>query len=160
VTRASALTKAAAAGLDPVKPAELASNRKEIAPPSTAGAGLDARSTGAATGSTDAAVGLRGPGLHRGRPGRTRKTRAGAVNDQRELPVARDATSRWLTYPEAAAYCRWSVSYLRNLVCAGQIPVYGKPRVRRFRRDMLDLFLTDPDAAMRSFRAERNAHGS
>ena len=37
---------------------------------------------------------------------------------------------------------------------------YGKPRVRRFRRDMLDLFLTDPDAAMRSFRAERNAHGS
>jgi hypothetical protein len=65
-----------------------------------------------------------------------------------------------LTYPEAAAYCRWSVSYLRNLVCAGQIPVYGKPRVRRFRRDMLDLFLTDPDAAMRSFRAERNAHGS
>jgi hypothetical protein len=45
------------------------------------------------------------------------------------------------------------------LVCAGQIPVYGKPRVRRFRRDMLDLFLTDPDAAMRSFRAERNAHG-
>ena len=47
-----------------------------------------------------------------------------------------------------------------NLVCAGQVPVYGKPRVRRFRRDMLDLFLTDPDAAMRSFRAERNAHGS
>ena len=35
-----------------------------------------------------------------------------------------------------------------------------KPRVRRFRRDMLDLFLTDPDAAMRSFHAERNAHGS
>jgi excisionase family DNA binding protein len=82
------------------------------------------------------------------------------VSDPPELPVARDATSRWLTYPEAAAYCRWSVSYLRNLVCAGQIPVYGKPRVRRFRRDMLDLFLTDPDAAMRSFRAERNAHGS
>ena len=48
----------------------------------------------------------------------------------------------------------------RNLVSAGQIPVYGKPRVRRFRRDMLDLFLTNPDAAMRKFRAERNSHGS
>jgi excisionase family DNA binding protein len=66
----------------------------------------------------------------------------------------------WLTYREAAAYCGWSVGYLRNLVSAGQVPVYGKPRLRRFRRDMLDLFLTDPDAAMRSFRAERNAHGS
>jgi excisionase family DNA binding protein len=66
----------------------------------------------------------------------------------------------WLTYRQAASYCGWSVAYLRNLVSAGQIPVYGKPRVRRFRRDMLDLFLTDPDAAMRSFRAERNAHGS
>jgi excisionase family DNA binding protein len=69
-------------------------------------------------------------------------------------------TTPWLTYPEAAAYTGWSVAYLRNLVSAGQIPVYGKPRVRRFRRDMLDLFLTDPDAAMRSFHAERNAHGS
>lgn len=66
----------------------------------------------------------------------------------------------WLTYSEAARYCRWSVAHLRNLVSAGQIPVYGKPRVRRFRRDMLDLFLTDPDAAMRRFRAERNRHGS
>jgi excisionase family DNA binding protein len=66
----------------------------------------------------------------------------------------------WLTYPEAAAYTGWSVGHLRNLVSAGQIPVYGKPRVRRFRRDMLDLFLTDPDAAMRTFRAERNGHGS
>lgn len=65
----------------------------------------------------------------------------------------------WLTYAEAAAYCRWSVAYLRNLVSAGLVPVYGKPRVRRFRRDMLDMFLTDPDAAMRRFRAERNRHG-
>ena len=70
------------------------------------------------------------------------------------------ATSPWLTYAEAAAYCGWSVAYLRNLVCAGQVPVYGRPRVRRFRRDMLDRFLTDPDAAMRLFRAERNTHGS
>jgi len=66
----------------------------------------------------------------------------------------------WLTYAEAAAYTGWSVAYLRNLVSAGQIPVYGKPRVRRFRRDMLDQFLTDPDAAMRRFRVERNRHGS
>jgi excisionase family DNA binding protein len=66
----------------------------------------------------------------------------------------------WLTYRQAASYCSWSVPYLRNLVSAGQIPVYGKPRVRRFRRDMLDLFLTDPDAAMRRFRVERNPHGS
>jgi hypothetical protein len=66
----------------------------------------------------------------------------------------------WLTYPQAAAYCGWTVAHLRNLVSAGQIPVYGKPRVRRFRRDMLDFFLTDPDAAMRRFRAERNPHGS
>jgi hypothetical protein len=65
----------------------------------------------------------------------------------------------WLTYAEAARHCRWSVAYLRNLVSAGRVPVYGKPRVRRFRRDMLDLFLTDPDAAMRRFRAERNRHG-
>ena len=74
--------------------------------------------------------------------------------------AARERASPWLTYAEAAAYCGWSVAYLRNLVCAGQVPVYGKPRVRRFRRDMLDRFLTDPDAAMRLFRAERNTHGS
>jgi excisionase family DNA binding protein len=64
-----------------------------------------------------------------------------------------------MTYTQAAAYCGYSVGHLRNLVSAGQIPVYGKPRRRRFRRDMLDLFLTDPDAAMRRFRAERNTHG-
>ena len=57
-------------------------------------------------------------------------------------------------------YTGWSVAYLRNLVSAGQIPVYDKPRVRRFRRDMLDQFLTDPDVAMRRFRVERNRHGS
>ncbi len=74
-------------------------------------------------------------------------------------PSARLA-SPWLTYAQAAAYTGWTVAYLRNLVSSGQIPVYGKPRVRRFRQDMLDLFLTDPDAAMRRFHAERNRHGS
>lgn len=63
---------------------------------------------------------------------------------------------RWLTYQQAALYTGWTVEHLRNLVSAGQIPVYGKMRVRRFRRDMLDLFLTNPDAAMRKFRLERN----
>ena len=67
---------------------------------------------------------------------------------------------KWLTYQQAAIYTGWTVSYLRNLVSAGQIPVYGKQRTRRFRRDMLDLYLTNPDAAMRKFRLERNSHGS
>lgn len=75
-------------------------------------------------------------------------------------PAAEPSASPWLTYAQAAAYTGWSVAYLRNLVSAGQIPVYGKTRVRRFRQEMLDLFLTDPDAAMRRFRAERNQHGS
>lgn len=61
----------------------------------------------------------------------------------------------WLTYTEAAAYCRWSIGHLRNLVSAGKIPVYGKPRMRRFNRLMLDLYLHDPDVAMRKFRSER-----
>lgn len=73
--------------------------------------------------------------------------------------MSRSPSARWLTYRQAAAYCGWSVGHLRNLVSAGQIPVYGKPRMRRFRRDMLDLFLTDPDAALRKFRSERNTHG-
>jgi excisionase family DNA binding protein len=62
----------------------------------------------------------------------------------------------WFTYAQAAHYTGWSVGHLRNLVSAGQIPVYGRPRVRRFRRDMLDLYLTNPDMAMRTFLAERN----
>ncbi|MFW2386747.1 MAG: helix-turn-helix domain-containing protein, partial [Polyangiales bacterium] len=55
----------------------------------------------------------------------------------------RDRT--WLTYTQAASYTGWSVGHLRNLVSAGRIPVYGRSRVRRFRRDMLDPFLTNPD---------------
>lgn len=66
----------------------------------------------------------------------------------------------WLNSKAASLYTGWSVAYLRNLVSAGQIPVYGKPRVRRFRQDMLDMFLTNPDAAMRRFLQERNTHGS
>lgn len=73
--------------------------------------------------------------------------------------VAVATLSPWLNYQEAAVYCLFSVGHLRNLVSADQIPVYGKPRMRRFRRDMLDLYLTDPDAALRKFRSERNTHG-
>jgi excisionase family DNA binding protein len=66
----------------------------------------------------------------------------------------------WLTYEQAARYAGWSVGHLRNLVSAGQIPVYGIRRRRRFRRDMLDTYLTDPDMAMRRFSAEGNSsHG-
>ena len=67
---------------------------------------------------------------------------------------------KWLTYKQASEYTGWSVRYLRNLVSAGQIPVYGKLRTRRFREEMLDLFLTNPDVAMRKFRLERNTHGN
>jgi len=62
----------------------------------------------------------------------------------------------WLTYTQAAHHRGWSIGHLRNLVSGGLIPVYGRPRVRRFRRDMLDLFLTNPDMAMRKFLSERN----
>jgi excisionase family DNA binding protein len=66
----------------------------------------------------------------------------------------------WLNYAEAARYLGYSVATVRNLVSAGQIPVYGPPRSRRFRVDMLDMFLTDRDAAMRRFHLERrNTHG-
>jgi hypothetical protein len=160
VNRESVLAKTAGApDLTSGRP-ELASDERETAPRSTTVAGLDERTPRDAPPNVDKAVRLRGPGLSRGNPGTTGKTRGNGDDDVRGPRVAREATSPWLTYPEAAAYCGWSVSYLRNLVCAGQIPVYGRLRVRRFRRDMLDLFLTDPDAAMRSFHAERNAHGS
>ena len=71
-----------------------------------------------------------------------------------------EEVGRWLTYAQAAHHTGWSIRHLRNLVSGGRIPVYGRPRVRRFRRDMLDLFLTNPDMAMRKFLAERNEpHG-
>ncbi len=63
---------------------------------------------------------------------------------------------RWLTYQEAARYTGYSVGALRNKVSANQIPHYGPPRSRRFRTDMLDLFLVNPDAALRKFWQERN----
>jgi len=71
-----------------------------------------------------------------------------------------EQAATWLTYSQAASYTGWSVGHLRNLVSAGRIPVYGRSRVRRFRRDMLDLFLTNPNMAMREFLSERNQpHG-
>ena len=84
-------------------------------------------------------------------------------DDPRALRLVRDgehahSERAWLTYRQAAEYTGWSVRYLRNLVSADQIPVYGISRSRRFRRDMLDYFLTNRDAAMRKFRLERNTH--
>jgi len=74
-------------------------------------------------------------------------------------PTTKDV-GRWLTYAQAAHHTGWSIRHLRNLVSEGRIPVYGRPRVRRFRRDMLDLFLTNPDMAMRKFLSEGNqTHG-
>jgi len=61
----------------------------------------------------------------------------------------------WFNYEEAAAHCSWSVAHLRNLVSAGCIPVYGPPRRRRFRQDMLDMYMQDPAASMRKFRKEK-----
>ena len=62
----------------------------------------------------------------------------------------------WMRYREAATYVRVSVGHLRNLVSAGRIPVYGPLGRRRFRRDMLDLWVIDPDAAMTRFHWERD----
>jgi excisionase family DNA binding protein len=67
-----------------------------------------------------------------------------------------EPAATWLTYAQAASYTGWSVGHLRNLVSAGRIPVYGRARVRRFRRDMLDLYLTNPDIAMREYHSERD----
>jgi excisionase family DNA binding protein len=81
------------------------------------------------------------------------------VLDQANL---RHAASRsvWMTYEQASQYTGYSVRYLRNLVSADQVPVYGPPRSRRFRKDMLDSWLTDRGAAMRLFRLEmERTHG-
>lgn len=68
---------------------------------------------------------------------------------------------KWFTYDEAAAYTGWTKAYLRNMVSNGKIPVYGPPRRRRFRKDMLDLFIAAPNVAMRKYREERrNAYVS
>ena len=100
-------------------------------------------------------------GLHEiGSPGASAGERR-CVHEPLDAAAPRPATNEaerpaaWLTYADAASYTGWSIRHLRNLVSGGRIPVYGRPRVRRFRRDMLDLFLTDPDMAMRKFRAER-----
>ena len=63
----------------------------------------------------------------------------------------------WLDYAEAAFYTGYSIGYLRNLVSADAIPHYGALRAPKFRKDMLDLFLTNRDVAMRKLRAERDA---
>lgn len=68
--------------------------------------------------------------------------------------AARQIDTPWLNYAEAAAYVRRSVTTLRHLVSAKEIPFYGSRRARVFRRDMLDLWLTDRSLAMRKWRQE------
>ena len=68
-----------------------------------------------------------------------------------------DVATPWLNYEEAAAYTRKAVSTLQHLVSANQIPVYGSRRARVFRRDMLDLWLTNADLAMRKWKEERSS---
>lgn len=67
---------------------------------------------------------------------------------------------QWMSYAEASEYTGWSVGHLRNLVSAARIPVYGTFRSRKFRRDMLDAYLMNPDAALRKFLQERKQHAS
>lgn len=70
------------------------------------------------------------------------------------MEVAERAATPWLTYRTAAAYLSLAESTLKGMVSSGEIPVYGSRRMRRFRADMLDLWLTDRDLAMRRWREE------
>lgn len=72
-----------------------------------------------------------------------------------EPPANSPPQGPWLTYAQAAKYCGYNVAHLRNLVCAGEIPVYGPPRRRRFSTATLDAYMIDPDRAMRQFRKRK-----
>ena len=52
----------------------------------------------------------------------------GGVPAKLRTPQHAAPAATWLTYAQAASYTGWSVGHLRNLVSAGQIPVYGRPR--------------------------------
>jgi len=66
-----------------------------------------------------------------------------------------DVLTPWLDYDEAAQYTRLAVGTLHAMVSARQIPVYGSRRCRRFRKDMLDLWLLDRSRAMRKWEEEK-----
>lgn len=68
--------------------------------------------------------------------------------------AARQIETPWLNYAEAAQYTRKAVNTLQHLVSARQIPFYGSKRARVFRKDMLDLWLANPDLAMRKWEQE------
>jgi excisionase family DNA binding protein len=76
------------------------------------------------------------------------------VSTADELLDVPDVRTPWLDYREAAAYTRLAVGTLQCLVSARQIPVYGSRRCRRFRREMLDLWLRDRKLAMRKWEEE------
>lgn len=70
------------------------------------------------------------------------------------MGAAEQIDTPWLTYKGAARYLSLAEGTLKTMVSAQQIPVYGSRRMRRFRADMLDLWLTDRDLAMRKWREE------
>lgn len=77
------------------------------------------------------------------------------ANDTTVQPAANDNASPWLTYEQACEYLHVAKSTLFALVHDRKIPVYGSPRMRRFRRDMLDLWLVNRDLALRRWAEER-----
>jgi excisionase family DNA binding protein len=60
----------------------------------------------------------------------------------------------WFSYSEAAKYLNLAEATLKCYVSAKQIPVYGRPHYRRFRRDMLDEWLIDADRTLRKWKIE------
>jgi hypothetical protein len=68
--------------------------------------------------------------------------------------AAEHVATPWLDYEKAAAYTLLTVRSLHTLVSSRQIPVYGSPRCRRFRKDMLDLWLINRPRAMRKWEEE------
>ena len=79
-----------------------------------------------------------------------------SANDNASRDVsANDNGSPWLTYEQAAAYLQLKPGTLRQMVSAAEIPVYGSSRMRRFRKDMLDLWMCNRDLAMRKWTEEK-----
>ncbi len=56
-----------------------------------------------------------------------------------------NVSTPWMTYDEAAAYLKLNVRTFRNYVTRGLVPVCISKTTgtRRFRKDDLDLWLTD-----------------
>ena len=68
------------------------------------------------------------------------------------IAAAADTTASAAPLPPAV-YLRTRALHYRPATTAGS-PFYGPPRRRRFRADLLDLYLRDPAASMRKFQRE------